>query len=160
MKVAFLVGERALCARLVGCVASEDVTVKEYPTAAKALTKLETERYDLIVIHWKVFPGLGSGDPSIDELADLIPMAEMNRNVLYWEVTLRVMDAIRAEDSSNRATPVIVVLPELGPAGFGIGDELTRESVESDLTPRQPAEAVYGTSAVAFSEAAARFLDG
>jgi hypothetical protein len=160
MKVAFLIGEQALRRKLAGLIGPADVTVKEYPTAAKALTKLVEEGYDLIVIHWKVYPGFGSGDKRIDELAGMIPGVKLNRNVLYWEVALRVIDAIRAEGSVNRATPVIVILPKLGPSGPGTGDQLTKESVQSDIAARQPAEAVYGSSAVEFSKAFARHLPG
>ena len=156
MKVAFLIGEEALRKKLAKCIGPDNLTLEEYPTATKALTAFSSEQYDLIVIHWKVYPGFGSGDPRIDELAELIPNIELNANVFYWEVGLRVIDAIRAEDTPNQATPVIAIFPDLGRAGFGAGDELNRESIESDIASRQPAEAIYGSSEADFTNAVTR----
>lgn len=158
MKIAFLINERALRDKLARTFEGGEAVIEEYSTAAKALAKLATNPYDLVVLHWKVHPGLGSGDSRIDELADLIPLAKLNRNVLYWEVGLRVIDAMREKDSPNRATPVIVIFPDLGPAAFDTGDDLTRESVEADLAGRQPAEAVYWSSAAEFVKAVGRHL--
>jgi len=158
MKVVFLVGERALRERYAKCIESADVEIEAYPTAAKALVKLETRPYDLVAIHWKAYPGFASGDPRIDELAELIPATKLNQNVLYWEVALCVIDALRAEDSPNQATPVIAILPVLGRGGYGTGDDLTIDSVESDIAARQPAQVVYGTSASDFANAASRYL--
>ena len=138
MRIAFLINERALRAKFAKCVHSSGVTIDEYSTAAKALGKLSTNRYDLIVIHWKVHPGLGSGDPRIDELAMMIPNSKLNRNVFYWEVGMRVLDTAHAEDSANRETPAILLLPELDRPVFA-DDQLTKESVESDIAARQPA---------------------
>jgi hypothetical protein len=156
MKAAFLIAERALRSRLAGCIDSPGVTVDEFPTAAKALVEFTDTSYDLIVLHWKVHPGLGAGDTRIDELATLIPNAKYNRNVFYWEVGLRVIDLIRSEDSANQTTPVIIIFPDLSQSGYGRGDELTRDAVDADIAIRQPIEAIYGLSMAAFRGAVAR----
>lgn len=156
MTAAFLIAERALRSRLAGCIDFSGATVDEFPTAAKALAAFVDTPYDLIVLHWKVHPGLGAGDTRIDELAALIPNAEYNRNVFYWEVGLRVIDLIRSEASANQATPVIVIFPDLAPSGYGSGDELTRDAVDEDISTRQPIEAICGFSMDAFHEAVAR----
>ncbi len=156
MKAAFLIAERALRSRLAGCIDASGTTVDEFPTAAKALEALAETPYDLIVLHWKVHPGLGAGDKRIDELATLIPNAKYNRNVFYWEVGLRVIDLLRSEASANQATPVITIFPDLAPSGYGCGDELTRDAVEADIAIRQPIEAIYGFSLGAFRETVAR----
>jgi len=158
MKAAFLIGERALRVRYAKCLESADAVIDEFPTASKALTELERERYDLVVIHWKVFPGFGSGDERIDELASLLPDTEFNRNLFYWEVGLRVIDLMRDEESPNLITPVVAVFPNLQESGFGIGDQLTRESVRSDIDSRRPARAVFGPSITDFSDAVAELL--
>ena len=158
MKIAFLMSEQALRTRLAGGIQWANATVEEYPTAAKALPKLTGTPYDLIAMHWKVYPGVGSGDGRFEELAGIIPNAELNRNVFYWVVGLRVIDLIRQEDSENRATPVIAMFPVLAPVEFGGEDQLSRESVESDIAARQPAEALYGFSVDEFSEAVTRHL--
>lgn len=158
MKAAFLISERALRLRLAKHLEPHYGEIEEYPTAAKALTRLVVRHYDLIVMHWKVYPGFGSGDSRIDELAGLIPNMKLNSNAFYWEVGLRVLDLIRADDSANCSTPVIVVFPDLAQSSFGMGDQLSRDSVESDLSTRQPAEALFGVSAVESSEFLARNL--
>ena len=159
MQAAFLINERALRARLAKCLEPAGVSVDHFPTAGKALKGLTSTAYDLVVIHWKAHPGLVSDDPRINELADLIPKTELNTNMLYWEVGLRVMDAMRAEEAPNVKTPIIAILPPvLARAGFASGDELTADAVTSDLAARQPTAAVYGPSADAFLEAAKRFL--
>ena len=160
MSLALLANERALRAKLAKCITGvTEVAVEEYPTAAKALAKLSAKHYDLVALHWQVYPGLGSGDSHIDQLASLIPHAKLNRNLLYWEVGLRVIDMIREEDCPNRTTPVVVMLPELGRSVFCEPDVLTRDAVERAIAARQPAEAVYGPSPDRFAKAVARQLD-
>jgi hypothetical protein len=158
MRIAFLMNERALRATLAQSIAWTAAAIEEYPTAAKAMAKLAAGRYDLVALHWKVHPGFGAGDAYLDELATLLPTTELNADVLYWEVALRVIDILRAEDSPNRVTPVVVVFPDLARAEYGAADELTREAVERDLAARSPAEAVFGSSDARFSEAVARLL--
>jgi len=158
MRIALLMNQESARTNLARVMGQANATVDEYSTASKALVKLTTVRYDLVAIHWKVYPGVGSGDPSIDELAALIPHTELNRNLLYWEVGLRVIDAMREEGSPTRETPVIVMFPNLGPSTFNTGDDLARESVESDLAIRQPACAVFGSSIEQFTSAVSGFL--
>jgi hypothetical protein len=158
MRIAFLVGERALRQKLAEPLEAADVTIDHFPTVAKALGAFETKHYDLIVLHWKAYPGFGCGDSKLDNLAALIPTVEFNRNLLYWEVGLRVINLVRDEESPNRTTPLLVLFPDLGRAEFGGGDQLTRESVLADLADRPPAEALFGSSRDDFCEAVARLL--
>ena len=157
MQIAFLIGERALRQKLAEPLSSPDVTIETFATAALAVGPFETKRYDLIVLHWKTYPGFGSGDSKLDNLAGLIPTVELNRNLLYWEVGLRMIKRLREEESPNRETPLIVLFPDLGKAVFG-GDQLTRESVLSDLSTRGPAQALFGSSRDDFCTAVADAL--
>ena len=144
MKTAMLINDKGSRSELAGIVASQGVAADEYPTAAKALGMFSATRYDLIVIHWKVYPGLKPSDPEIQELAAMIPVSRMNRNALYWETALRVIDIIRTAGLPNESTPLIVIFPDLGRTDFGAGDRLTSEAVHADLAKRQPATIVSG----------------
>jgi hypothetical protein len=159
MNVAILMNERALRARVGQAAAAAGATVKEYSTAAQALAGVAENAHDLIVMDWKGFPGVGSMDSALNDLAAMIPEAELNQNLIYWEVALRVLDAVREEDSPNRSTPVIIRCPEPVPAGFDAGDSLPLESMEEDLATRQPVQALYDVPVAAFCEAVARRVD-
>ncbi|MBT3295068.1 MAG: hypothetical protein HN919_11835 [Verrucomicrobia bacterium] len=145
MKVALLINDRESRAALARSIEAKGGRADEYPTAAKAAGMFGATRYDLILIHWQVYPGLKPSDPSLKELAAMIPVVSMNRNILYWETALRVIDIIRMADSPNRTTPLMVIFPALGTSTFEAGDRLARESVESDLADRQPATVVTET---------------
>jgi hypothetical protein len=145
MKIALLVNDKDSRTELVRSVEASGATADEYATAAKAIGMFGATRYDLIIIQWQVHPGLKPSDPSIKELAAMIPVVSMNRNVLYWETALRVIDIIRMEESPNKATPIILIFPDLGESAFEAGDRLAKESVESDLAERQPAIIVTKT---------------
>jgi hypothetical protein len=142
MKVALLINDKESRETLARGIQAKGATTDEFATAAKALGMLVASRYDLIVIHWQVHPGIKASDPKLQELASMIPVISMNRNVLYWETALRVLDIVRAEDSMNKATPVIVLFPGLDEPGFKAEDRLARESVDSDLAKRQPATVI------------------
>ena len=138
-KVALLINDRESREALAGKIEEWGGTADQYPTAAKAMDMFGAARYDLIVVHWQVYPGQKASDPKVKELAAMIPVVKFNRNVLYWETALRVIDTIRAEESPNRITPLMVIFPDLGRSSFESGDRLARENVESDLTSLQPA---------------------
>jgi CheY-like chemotaxis protein len=146
MKVALLINDKALRLSLAESLTALGVTVTEWPTAAKAVDVVETTLFDLIVVHWKVHPGLNLRDPQLREISNLIPMVVLNRNVLYWESALRVFDLIRGEDSLNRATPIVVIFPGLSEHNAEDGDRLARESVDADLADRQPSAVISETS--------------
>ena len=139
MKVALLINDRESREDLSKGLETEGRTTDEYATAAKALGMLCATRYDLILMHWKVHPGQRPGDPQIKELATLIPVVSRNRNVLYWETALRIIDMARMEDSPNRATPIMVIFPDLGQSTFESQDRLSEEAVQADLAAREPA---------------------
>ena len=140
MKVALLVNDRTSREALARRIAEWGGAVDQYPTAAKAIDMLGATRYDLVVMHWQVYPGQKASDPKVRELAAMIPVVRLNRNVLYWETALRVIDTIRVDESPNRGTPLMVIFPDLGKTHFDTDDDrLARETVESDLASRQPA---------------------
>lgn len=145
MKVALLINDKESRAVLARSIEAKGGTTDEYPTAAKAVGMFGATRYDLILIHWQVYPGLKPSDPRIKDLAAMIPVVSMNRNILYWETALRVIDIIRMEDSPNKTTPLMVIFPALGKSTFEAGDRLARESVDTDLADRQPATVVTET---------------
>lgn len=144
MKVALVINERATRERFADCISSNGHEAHEYATAEKALGKLTTLGYDLVVIHWQVHPGWGASDAKIRDIAALIPTVTENRNLLYWEAALRLIDLLRDQGSPNRTTPVVVIFPETRP--FDSDDSLDRESIDADLKTRQPATVISNTS--------------
>ena len=160
MEMAMLINERAVRSELRKAIGRPDLQIDEYATATEALKGLSSKGYALIVIDWKVYPGFGSDDPAIAEYADMIPKMRHNENLLYWQVELRVLESIRAAESPNRDTGVLLRLPEIPPiALFGVGDDLTRESIEEDLRGKEPVEAFYGVALAAWAEAMKHRLD-
>ena len=160
MKVALLINDKTSREKLARYVESRGGTTDEYPTAAKALGMFGATRYDLILVHWQVHPGLKPSDPSIKEIAAMIPVVSRNVNVLYWETALRVIDIIRMENSPNRTSPIIVIFPDLGGSTFEAGDRLARESVDSDLVSRQPAIVITERLTEKITEIVAQHLRG
>jgi hypothetical protein len=158
MKIAFLINERALRDNIAHAISHLDVSIDHYSTASKALAKLTAIAYDLVVIHWKVYPGLGCGDATIDDYSRLIPETSLNTNLLYWEVGLRVIDVMRDVETVNHTTAVILLFPDLPEAGFCIGDQLTRDSVCADVATRQPAVTLFKPSTRDVTEAIQRTL--
>ncbi len=63
MRIALLINDRESRGQLAQALAGPGVAVDEYPTAEKFLGPLTSEHYDLIAIHWQVFPGLEPGSP-------------------------------------------------------------------------------------------------
>ena len=57
MKVALLVNDRTSREALARRIAEWGGAVDQYPTAAKAIDMLGATRYDLVVMHWQVYPG-------------------------------------------------------------------------------------------------------
>lgn len=102
MKTALLINDRESREELARAVEAEGGAADEYGTAAKAIGMLGATAYDIILIHWQVRPGKKPSDPKIKELAAMIPVVHMNRNVLYWETALRVIDTLRVEGPPTR----------------------------------------------------------
>ena len=87
-------------------------TADEYATAAKAMDMFGATRYDLIVMHWHVYPGQRASDPKVRELAAMIPVVHLNRNVLYWETALRDHhDTVKPEKGEARCQRLVSRLP-------------------------------------------------
>lgn len=156
MKMALLINEKAVRERLGKAIESPDIAVRGYPTAAKALAEFANERYDLIVIDWQVHPGFESGVAVIDQLAAEIPKISGDRRLYYWEVGRSVIDAIRAGESPNHATPMIVIFPDFDQCG--VNGNISRDAAEADIAAKQPAEPLFGSSTGSLKEAVARHL--
>jgi len=155
MEIALLINERAIREAFVAGIGGENVGIKEYSTAADALREFLSKRFDLIVLDWKIYPGYGCSDVEIRELATLIPVSPGNENLLYWQVALRVIDNIRSEESQNVRTPVIFRFPQLPELYvFGMGDDLTKETISTDLKGKGLIETIYGVNMKEFIELA------
>lgn len=149
MNVAVLVNERSFSQSIMtGC--ADTAVVRRYATAADGLRDLCSRKVDLIVMDWKVYPGFGCGDSVINEVAARLPETRHNENLLYWQVAVRVLELLREKRAANRGTPVLIRLPEPASFHFGMGDELTKESVERDLGDKGPVTKAYGDSIRAF----------
>jgi len=153
VEIALLVNDRIVRTRLSDALAGLGVVFREYSTASDAVRELSARYFDLIVIDWKIYPGYGCSDAEIRELASLIPDSPNNENLLYWQVALKVIDYIRNEESLNRNTHVIFRVPEVPESyAFGMGDELTRETILTDIENRGPIEMVFGINVQEFTE--------
>jgi len=159
MQVALLINERAVRAKLMADIGLPDVVFKEYSTASAALNDLSSKQFDLIIIDWKVYPGYGSSDMEIRELADAIPNSVHNENLLYWQTELRVINIIRDRDSQNRDTPIILRFPDIPLVhAFGMDDILTRETVQTDLQEKQGIGVLYGAGVPELANAVRQIL--
>lgn len=152
MEVAVLINDRALRTKFVaGIGGNSKVIVKEISTASDALRAFSSKRFDLIILDWKIYPGYGCNDAEIRDLALLIPDSPNNENLLYWQVALRVIENIKCEESRNIETPIVFRFPELPESyAFGMGDELTRETISTDLKGKGLIEVIYGVTVEAF----------
>jgi hypothetical protein len=102
MHVGVILNDRSFREAVVKTLQSSgEHTVKDYATAAAALVDLTAKPFDLIAVDAVTFPGFGAGDSHINDLAALIPKTDYNETLLYWEVTLRLIDCVRAEGSAN-----------------------------------------------------------
>lgn len=158
MEIAVVANERALRIGMTAAVSGEGARVHEYATAAHALPAFAVLPFDLIFMDWKVYPGFGSGDSSIEEWAAMIPDAEYNQNLLYWQIALRALDRLRDEKSPNRKTLVIVRFPPKASFRFAMDDQISIEAVETDLQGRGTIAAVYAASARDIAAAVADVL--
>lgn len=140
MKIALIFNNKSFRESLRNALGGHDVS--EYATAAAALHDLTVSAHDLILLDAVTFPGFGSGDSHINELAALIPKSELNDTLLYWEVTLRVVDRMREANAPNAATPIGIRVSETLPASIGMGDVLSRAAVRKDLGARVNVHAI------------------
>jgi hypothetical protein len=158
--MALLVNDRESRASLAKALAASAVSVDEYPTVEKSLLSLTSVHYDLIAIHWQVFPGLEPGTPRMKRYAAALQKTTRNRSALHWAVALGPMDAIRALGSVNATTSIVAILPGIGRIRYDAGKRLTRESVDKDLAARQPACVIAETSIDQIAEELRRQLPG
>jgi hypothetical protein len=156
--VAVLINRRADREVVSARIGSADVSVDQYATATQALGALVRTRFDLIVMEGKVYPGFGCPDAAIRELAEMLPNNRYSENLLYWQVGLRILETVRSDEGRNRETPVVIRFPELQNYSFAVGDELTRDSVESDLEDKGPVTPCFGVPMAAFAERVAEAL--
>lgn len=160
MEIALLINDRIVRSRLTGALAGPAVVFREYSTASDAIREFSSRLFDLIVFDWKIYPGYGCSDAEIRELASLIPDSPNNENLLYWQVALKVLDHIRSDESPNGNTPVIFRVPEVPDSyAFGMGDDLTRETIVTDMESRGPIEMVYGATVKDYIDAVRRGMD-
>lgn len=144
MNVSVLINRRDLREAICNKVTGPGSLAAGYATASDALSKILSTRHDLIVIDAKVYPGLGSTDSSISEFATLLPKTEYNENVLYWEACLRVVALIRADDSINRETPIILRVPQSILTPVDGSDALDPNGIERDLAADAHTELLMG----------------
>lgn len=156
MKVALLINERLMRARVAEQLRSTAERVDEFPTATEALKAFAARAYDVIAIEWKVYPGFGSEDSLIQEMATLIPQAQHTANLLYWQTGLRVIEKLREDDAPCRAARIVVRFPMLAPDYTGADSELTRETVDSDLARYPGVTRLLGASLDEFAAAIVR----
>ncbi|MDE0838004.1 MAG: hypothetical protein OSB41_03030 [Kiritimatiellae bacterium] len=157
MHVAVILNDRSFREALVNTLhASGGHTAQAFATAAAALINLTAKPFDLIALDAVTFPGFGAGDSHINDLAALIPKADYNETLLYWEVTLRLIDCIRAEGSANVETPIAVRVSNALPASIGMGDVLSKEAVRKDLSRRAQVHGISSSSPEAFGEGMCR----
>lgn len=139
-----LINGRQECDAVVAALAAAGADVEAHATADRALPALAARPARLILLDARVYPGFGCTDAAIREVTALLPDARFSENLLRWQIALRVLDAIRAEGSVNRATPVFIHFPALPAYHFSVGDELTQEAIEEDLKSRQPVVICHG----------------
>jgi hypothetical protein len=157
MHVGVILNDRSFREAVVKTLQSSgEHTVKDYATAAAALVDLTAKPFDLIAVDAVTFPGFGAGDSHINDLAALIPKTDYNETLLYWEVTLRLIDCVRAEGSANVETPIAVRVSNALPASMGMGDVLSQEAVRKDLSRRAQVHLILSSSTEAFCEGMCR----
>ncbi len=145
--VGLLMNEKALRRAVAADLDREGVRCTEFATATQAVPVLTSRTFDLVALDAATFPGFGCLDGEIRDLAAMIPRAELNEAVLYWQVTLRMLDIIHEDGGPNVATPVIIRVPEARSSSIGMGDVLARESVEKDLRSRSHVRSIFDADA-------------
>lgn len=152
MKIALIFNDRTFRESLRDALSPHDTL--EYATAADALYDITGKAVDMILLDAVTYPGFGSGDGHINDLAALIPKSEHNDTLLYWEVTLRVIDRIREEGTPNANTPIGVRVSDTLPSSISMGDVLSKSAVRKDLNKRPQVYAIESLSAEAFAQGA------
>ncbi|MFT5239870.1 MAG: hypothetical protein ACI9OU_001720 [Candidatus Promineifilaceae bacterium] len=153
MHVGVIFNDRSFRDALVNALQSSGGhTTRAFATAAAALIDITEKPFDLIALDAVTFPGFGAGDSHINDLAALIPKTDYNETLLYWEVTLRLIDCVRAEGCVNVETPIAVRVSNALPASIGMGDVLSKEAVRKDLGRRAQVHWLLSSSPEAFCE--------
>lgn len=145
MSVGILINPRAEFQRIADAGGGADAV--HYASADKGLDGLTKLEHDLIAIVWRVFPGRASGDEDIDLLASTLPHMEYNENLVYWQILVRVIQIIRADESANADTPIVVSLPNVFTTIVAdFSDDLTPEGIAGDARKLRDVEILYGLS--------------
>ncbi len=140
MRIALVFNNKAFRESLRDALGAHDIS--GYATAADALYDLSGTSFDLILLDAVTYPGFGSSDSHINDLAALIPKSEHNDTLLYWEVALRVIDCMRDDTSPNATTPIGIRVSDTLPASIGMGDVLSKSAVRKDLGKRTNVHAI------------------
>ncbi len=143
MKILMLVNDRRVRDALKAGLDSSFEMVFA-PTVSAAEDALVGRVFDLIVIDTKVYPGFGSRDAVIQELARVLPTICCCENLAYWQVGLQAIDITREEGSANAEKPILIRFPTLMKTEVGVQDVLTEEAVLDDLKVRRPIEPLFG----------------
>ena len=151
MKILLLVNDKRVREALTAGV-DPGIEAVVHPTVSAAECSLAGRPFDLIVIDTKVYPGFGSRDAIIQELARVLPSVCYSENLAYWQVGLQAIEMIRGEGSANAETPILIRFPPLVKTEIGVQDVLTEEAVLDDLKRMAPIEPLFGLDVPGFVE--------
>ena len=64
-----------------------------------------------------------------------------------------MIEHIRGDESVNLDTPIVFRFPEMPETySFGMGDDLTKEAIRTDMNGKGPVDVIYGTKIEAVVE--------
>ncbi len=143
MKVLLLVNDKRV-REAIDAGLDAEIEATFHPTVSAAEYALVGRHVDLIVIDTKVYPGFGSQDAVIQELARVLPSVNYSENLAYWQVGLQTLEIIRAKGSANVDTLILIRFPPLQKTEVGLQDVLTEDAVLDDLKSKMPIEPLFG----------------
>jgi hypothetical protein len=143
MKILLLVNDKRVRESLAAGL-NPGIDAVFHPTVSAAEYSLAGRPFDLIVIDTKVYPGFGSRDAVIQELARVLPSVCYSETLAYWQVGLQAIDMIRGKGSANADTPILIRFPTLMKTEVGVQDVLTEDAVLDDLKSKAPIEPLCG----------------
>ena len=147
--VLLILNERALREFIKDAFDTRDHAFTACGTAVQALDHIKSISFDVIVLEAKMFPGMGSQDPVLSDMAAMLPQSKYNEMLLHWQVACRVMEIARESDSRNRLTPLIIKFPlDAESILHSSGDTLNREAVQKDLQSLGPTLPLFEARAV------------
>lgn len=145
MNVCVLMNRRekrdAMVAELVG----RGHVVRAHGNATDAYDDLMERAFDGLVIGWKVYPGFACPDPSIEILERMILGMGQTENIGYWQVAVRLLEAIRVPSCANYSTPIVISKPPVD-CYYGADFDFSLEIVQRDIRNKMPIVMVDGES--------------